>query len=174
MHARPVGVEDARDLDVKPMLPVIVEKQGFGTAFAFVVTGARSVRIDVAPIILTLRMDGRVAVNLGGRCLENPAFEALGKAQHVDGPVHARLGRLHWIVLIVDGRGRASEVIDFVDFDIERKGHIVPQELKAGIADQMLDIPLGAGEEIVGAELHRVRRRSAARRDASRGSLPRL
>ena len=97
-------------------------------------------------------MDGGVAINLGGRCLENPALEALGKAQHVDGPVHARLCRLHRIVLIMDGRGRAGEVIDFVHLDIERKGHIVPQELKAGIADQMLDIPLGAGEEIVGAE----------------------
>ena len=47
VHARPVGVEDAHDLDVDRVLAVIVEEQRLGDALAFVVAGARPDRIDV-------------------------------------------------------------------------------------------------------------------------------
>ena len=53
-------------------------------------------------------------------------------------PMHAGLGRLHGIVLIVDGRGRTSQIVDLVDLDIERESHIVTHQLEARIADQML------------------------------------
>jgi hypothetical protein len=49
MHARTVGVEDARDLDAQLMLPPVVDEQRFGTALALVVAGADADRIDVAP-----------------------------------------------------------------------------------------------------------------------------
>jgi len=48
MHARPVGVENARDLDGELVLPAIGEKQRPGAAFALAVAGALPVRIDVA------------------------------------------------------------------------------------------------------------------------------
>jgi len=50
VHARPIGIEDARDLDAQLVLAVVIEKQGFCAALAFVVTGARADGIDVAPI----------------------------------------------------------------------------------------------------------------------------
>ena len=96
-------------------------------------------------------MNGGVAVHLRGRGLEDPAPETLGQAQHVDGAMHAGLGRLHGIVLIVDRRGRAGEIVDLVDLDIERKRHVVAHQLEARMADQMLDVALAAGEEIVDA-----------------------
>ena len=64
VHARPVGVEDPRHLDLQPVLAVIVEEQGLGAALALVVAGARAQRVDVAPIVLALRVDLRVAIDL--------------------------------------------------------------------------------------------------------------
>ena len=50
MHARAVGVEYARDLDVHAVLAAVVEEQGFGATLAFVVAGARANRVDLAPV----------------------------------------------------------------------------------------------------------------------------
>ena len=55
---------------------------------------------------------------------------ALGQPEHVDRAVHAGLGRLHRVVLVVDRRGRAGEVVDLVDLDVERKGDVVAQQLE--------------------------------------------
>ena len=96
-------------------------------------------------------MDRRVAVNLAGRCLEDLASQALGKAQHVDRAVHRRLGRLHRIVLVMDRGGRAGQIVDLIDLQIERKGHVVADELEPGVAEQMLDILLRSCEQVVDA-----------------------
>ena len=108
MHARAIGVEDPRHLDAQLVLAVIVEEQRLGAALAFVVAGARADRIDVAPVVLGLRMDMGVAIDLAGRGLEDLRLHPLGQAQHVDGAMDAGLGRLHRIVLVVDRarRGR--------------------------------------------------------------------
>ena len=59
MHPRPVGVEDARHLDARLVLAEIVEEQRLGAALALIVAGARAQRIDVAAVVLGLRMHGR-------------------------------------------------------------------------------------------------------------------
>ena len=69
MNAGTIRVENAGDLDLHDMLPVVVEEQCFSTSLSFVIAGARTDRIDVAPIVLGLGMDRRVAVNLAGRGL---------------------------------------------------------------------------------------------------------
>ncbi len=97
-------------------------------------------------------MDLRVAVDLAGRGLEDARAQPLGEAQHVDRAVHRRLGRLDRVVLVVDRRRRAGEVVDLVDLDVERKRHVVADELEARMVVQVLDVALGAGEEIVDAE----------------------
>jgi hypothetical protein len=56
---------------------------------------------------------------------------------------------LYGIVLVVNGRRRAGKVVDLVNLDIERERHIVPHEFKSMVIKQMIDIPLGTGEEIV-------------------------
>ena len=151
MHARAVGVENARYLDVELVLAVVVEKQGFGAAFAFIIARAGPIGVHVAPVILGLGMNGRIAIDLRGGSLKNPALQALGKTQHVDGAMYAGLGGLHGIVLIVDGGCRAGEVIDLVHLHIEREGDIMPQKLKAWKAEQMVDIAFCSGEEIIDA-----------------------
>ena len=152
MHARAVGVEDARHLDVDRVLAVVVEEQGFRAALAFVVAGTHADRIDIAPVAFGLRMLHRIAVDFTCGSLENAATQALGQAEHVDRAVHRGLGGLDRIVLVVDRRGRAGQVPDFVDFQEQRKSHVVAHEFEARMGVQMLDIALGAGEQIVHAQ----------------------
>jgi hypothetical protein len=61
----------------------------------------------------------------------------------------AGLRRLYWIVLVVNRRSRAGEVVDLIDLDIERKGHVVPNKLEPMMVEQMINVALRASEEIV-------------------------
>ena len=94
----------------------------------------------------------RVAVDLACGRLKDRRAQSLGKTKHVDRAVDRSLGRLDGIVLVVDRRGRAREVVDLIDLDIERKGHVVADELEAGMIKQVLDVALGACEEVVDAK----------------------
>ena len=152
MHARPVGVEDPRDLDLQPVLAEIVEEQRLGAALALVVAGTRADRVDVAPVLLGLRVYRGIAVDLGGRRLQDRDPQPLGEAEHVDRAEDAGLGGLHRIVCIVLGRGRAGEIVDLVDLDIERERHVMTHQLEVRIGQQMRDVVPGAGEEIVDAQ----------------------
>ena len=65
---------------------------------------------------------------------------ALGEAEHVDGAVHAGLGRLHRIVLVVDGGGGAGQVVDLVGLKVERKRHVMPDDFKTMMIEHALDV----------------------------------
>jgi hypothetical protein len=45
------------------MLAPIIEEQGFGAALAFVITGPGADRIDVAPVLLRLRVDVGITID---------------------------------------------------------------------------------------------------------------
>src|SRR5262245_60257809 len=121
MHAWTICIEDARDLDLEPVLAVVVKEQRLGAALALIVAGARTNGIDIAPVRFGLRMHGRAAIYFTRRCLEDAAFETLGKPQHVDRAMHRCLRRLHGVMLVVHGGSWAGQIVDFVYFDIERK-----------------------------------------------------
>ena len=96
--------------------------------------------------------------------------QALRQPEHVDGAMHGRLGRLHGIMLVMDRGGGAGEVVDFVDFDVERKGDVVPNELEARVRVQVFNIAFCASEEIIDA-YHVVALGSrGGRSDGSQGS----
>ena len=152
MHARAVGVEDASDLDPELVLAVVVEEQRLRAALALVVARSRADRVYAAPVVLALGVHLRVAVHLAGRGLENLRLDALGEAEHVDRAVHAGLGRLNRIELVVDRRGRARQVVDLIDLYVQRKRDVVAQQLEAGMLRQLGDVALGPGVEIVHAQ----------------------
>ncbi len=127
VHAGAVGIEDAGDLDAQVVLTAVVEEQGLGAALAFVIAGAGADGVDVAPILLRLGMDLGVAINLAGGGLQDLGPHPLGQAEHVDGPMHAGLGGLHRVELVVDGGGRAGQVIDFVYLHVQGEGDVVAQ-----------------------------------------------
>ena len=130
MHARAVGVEDARDLDGQAVLAVVVEEQGLGAALAFVVAGARADGVDVPDIGLRLRVDLWVAIDLAGGGLEDLGLGALGQAEHVDGAVDAGLGGLRRVKLVVNGRCRARQVVDLV-YDYKSARLMTPSHARA-------------------------------------------
>ena len=66
LHARAVGIEDARDVGAHAVLAMVGHGDGLGEALALVVAGARTHRIHIAPIRLHLRMHQRVAVAFAG------------------------------------------------------------------------------------------------------------
>jgi hypothetical protein len=105
----------------------------------------------MAPVLLALRMLVRVAIDLAGRRLQDLGADPLRQTKHVDGAVHARLRGLHGVVLVVDRRSRAGEIVDFVDLDIERKGNVVADRLEVGMTQQVGNVAPGPSEIVVNA-----------------------
>ena len=152
MHPWSVRIEDPRDLDLQCVLTVIIEEQRLGAPFPFVIAAAWADRIDSPPIRFRLRMHFGIAVYLARRRLHDPRSHSFCEAQHVDRTVHARLRRLHGVVLVVHRRSGAGQIVDLVDFDVERKRHIVPHYLEVRLSNEMRDVVLRSREEIVDAQ----------------------
>ena len=152
MHPGAVGVEDADDLGAEIALHTVAVEKSFGTAFAFIVAGADADGVDVAPVLFNLRMNERVAVDFAGGSLKDLGIEPLRQTEHIDRAVNTGLHGLDGVFLIMDGACRTGEVVNFVTFDVQGKGHIVADELKTGIVQKAVNIALGTGEEIVNAD----------------------
>ena len=152
MHARAVSIEYPGDLDRDLVLPVIVEEERFGAALSLVIAGAQPDRIDAAPVVFGLWMHLGIAVDLAGRGLKDARLDPLGQPQHVYRSMYACLGRLYRIALVVDGRCGTSEVVNFVDLDVEGEGNVMAQQLEVGMSDEMRDVVLGPRKEIVDAD----------------------
>ncbi len=71
MHVGPVGVEDARHPDGEAMLALVIVEERLGAALALVVAAARTRQVHVSAVLLGLRMDVGVAVNLAGGSLQD-------------------------------------------------------------------------------------------------------
>ena len=101
-HARAVGVEDADDRGVHALLAVVGHRQRLGVALGLVVDAARADRVDVAPVALGLRVDLRVAVDLGGRGGQEARAVLLGQPERVVRAVGADLERVQRQPQVVD------------------------------------------------------------------------
>ena len=77
VHAWTISIKDAHYLNVELVLAVVIKKEGFGAALAFVVARANTNRINLAPIRLGLGMDFGVAIDFAGRGLQDPRTGAL-------------------------------------------------------------------------------------------------
>src|SRR5262249_8883921 len=115
------------------MLASIIEEKSFCAPLAFIIASARADWIDVTPILLALRMNLGITIDLGGRRLKYLRLHALRESQHVDRPKNARLGRLYGVELIVNGGRRASQIEDFIDLDVQREANIVSYTLEPGV-----------------------------------------
>ena len=99
-----------------------------------------------------LRMHFGIAVHFAGRGLQDLRPAAFGHAQHVDRAHHRSLHRLDRVVLVVARRGGAGQVVDLVDFQQDRLRDVVPNQLEVRLAEQVRDVRLLAGEEVVEAD----------------------
>ena len=80
-HALAVGVEDPDDARVHAVGAVVGHRHGLGEALGLVVDAAGADRVDVAPVGLGLRVDERVAVDLGGGREEEARLLRHGQAR---------------------------------------------------------------------------------------------
>ena len=55
-------------------------------------------------------------------------------------------------MLVVNGTCRTGKVIDMVNFDEKGKNYIMTDKLKAGMAEQMLNIPFCTGKEDINTD----------------------
>ena len=75
-------------------------------------------------------MNERIAVNFRGRSLQNPRSDALCHSEHIDRSHHARFDGFDRIVLIMNGRSRTGEIINLVDFEQNRFGYVVTNQVR--------------------------------------------
>ena len=106
------------------------------------------------PIVFSLRVDMRITIHFRCGGLQNLRFQTLGKTQHIDCPVHACLRRLYRVMLVMDRRGRAGEIVNLVDLQIERERDVVPDHLEMFVIEQLLDVASSAGKEIIDTNHH--------------------
>jgi hypothetical protein len=52
----------------------------------------------------------------------------------------------------MERRSRARKVVDLIDLNVEREGHVMPDHFKVGMQQEVLNIILGSGEVIVDAQ----------------------
>jgi len=106
----------------------------------------------VSPIAFRLWVDSGISVHFRRGSLQNLGLHAFGQAEHVDRVMHARLGSLDGVALVMDWRGGAGEIVYLVHFDIKREGDIVAKRFETLVREQMLNIGAGASEVIVDAD----------------------
>ena len=94
-------------------------------------------------------MHFRVSVNFTGGCLQNFRSRPFCQTEHIYRPVNAGFDGLHRVFLVMYRGGGTGEIVYFVALNIERKSHIVADEFKLFIIEQMVDIAFCAGEKIV-------------------------
>ncbi len=104
-----------------PVRAVVRHGHRLGEALGFVVDAARADRIDVAPVFLVLRVDERIAVDLGGRGEQEAGALLLRQAERLVRAERAHLEGLDRQLEVVDRAGRRGEVQDRVERALRRR-----------------------------------------------------
>ena len=97
-------------------------------------------------------MDLRVAVDFAGRGLQDLGPAAFGHAQHVDRAQHRGLHGLDGVVLVMAGRGRTGQIVDLVNLQPDGQCDVVADQFEIRPRQQVADVGLLAGEEVVQAD----------------------
>ena len=100
-HASAIGIEDAHDPRIHPMIAVIRHRNSLSIPLRLIVHSARSDQVYIAPVGSRLRVHKQVAVYLGYGCKLKARPLLLGKTQHVIGTKCPDLKRLDGQVKIV-------------------------------------------------------------------------
>ena len=74
---------------------------------------------------------------------------AFGKAEHIYRAHYVSFDGLDRIVLIMDGRRRAGEIIYLIDLKQDRLGHVMADKLKSLVIKQMRDVGLTPRKKII-------------------------
>jgi hypothetical protein len=149
LHAGAVSVEDAGDASVHSMLPAVISKQRFCAPFTFVVTSSRSGEVNMADIVLLLRVNSRFAIDLTRRRLNNAGSELFGQGKQVDRAEYTGFRRSDGVLLVVLRRSRASEVVYFINLNCQWVDNVVMQKFEFGMLKEAFDISAASGLKVV-------------------------
>jgi hypothetical protein len=140
-------------MGVDAIVPVIGHHGGLGETLGFIVDGARSDGVDVAPVGLNLRMHLGVAVALGGGGVEESCAIFSGEVKGIDGAGRAYQEGLDPKTGVIDGAGRGGEVEDEIDLaSVERLGNVAFEEAEAVLACEMTEIVDVACAEVIDSD----------------------
>ena len=150
-HARAVGVEDANDPRRDVMFAMIRHREGFGETLGFIVATARADGADVAPVILSLRMHERIAVDFGCGRDEEASFLKFCEAKCLVSAERADLHRLDGDLEVIKRAGGRSEMPDVIHraFEKDELGHVLLDEPEIFVPAEMVDVIHAAGDKIV-------------------------
>ena len=150
-HARSVRVEDAYDASIEIMVAMIRHGHRFRESLGLVVHPARSDRIHVAPVALGLGMHQRITVHLRRRSQQEPRALRLRETERLMGAEGSDLEGLDRELQVVDRAGGAGEMEHAFEgpLHFDEVGDVVQDQLKAGMAFQMIEVRAIAGDEVV-------------------------
>ena len=137
MHVRTIRVEDAHHAHVHVVFPDVVRGKRLRDALALVVAAADADRVHIAPVAFDLRMHRGIAIDFGGRGMQQLGAMRLGEFEHVEDAHDARLCREDRPCLVVDRRGRAGEGVDLVELHVRNAVDLHPGAV--GVDDVILD-----------------------------------
>ncbi len=96
-------------------------------------------------------MNFGITIHFAGAGLQDAGADTLRHPQGIECTHHAGLDRLDRIVLIMNGRRRASEIEDPIDFKVDWMDDIMANEFEARMAEQVPNVLFVAGKEVVEA-----------------------
>jgi len=108
--------------------------------------------VYASEIGLRLGVNCGIPVNLRSRGLEDSCLEAFSESQHVNGSMDIDLGGLNRVVLVMDRRCRAGEVVNPVHLDIKRESYVMAKKFKKRILEKMLNISLRSSVKVIDAD----------------------
>ena len=154
---------------------MIIKEKRLCRALTLVIAGADAYGVYISPILLGLRMNRGISIDLAGGSLQDTGAHTLSGAEHIYRPHDGGLYRLYGIVLIVRRRCRTGEVVYLIDLGVIFPYHIMPHKFKIFIIEQLVYIFLGAGEKIVKtdnliARLHKTPAKMRADKSRSSGN----
>ncbi len=97
-------------------------------------------------------MNVGVAVYFRCGSLDDFCLCSFGDSQDIDGAHDIGLDCFDGIELVVHRRCRAGQVVDFVHFQINGIGNVVPDQFKMGMPHQMGYVFFAPGEKVVQAD----------------------
>src|SRR5262249_3659957 len=146
-----IGVEDANDADINPVLAVVGHRHRLGEALSLVVYAAGAYWVDVAPVLFVLRVHQRVAVNFRGRSQNELRALGLRQTQSVVCAQRPDLQRLNRQLQVIYRTGRAGEMehpIELADH-VDVIADIVVDKFKFRVGAMVSDIGQIARHQII-------------------------
>ena len=126
-----------------------VHQDGLGDALAFVVAGALAGAVDVAPVVLRLRVHQRIAVDLRRAGVDDPDPRLARLLDEADGADGAGGDGGVGIGLVVEGRRRAREVEDDLGVGGQPLAHVADLQVEVRVATDALEVRQVAGHQVV-------------------------